>query len=129
MKKITYISRLLKNANLTTKILIYFSSKTAGDDFDPYEQNYTYTNLNPIAIKGYVSSISPEALVWKSYGLKEIGAKEILCDEKYEKWFRNANKVEIDGDVYEVFRESTGNRVIIQKRPHKLIRVVLAKKE
>ena len=35
------------------------STKTAGDDFDPYEQNYTYTTLNPLTVKAYVSDLSP----------------------------------------------------------------------
>ncbi|KKN15278.1 hypothetical protein LCGC14_0987650 [marine sediment metagenome] len=128
MKKISYINRLIKHKDFTTKILVYFSTKTYGDDYDPYEDNYTYTNLNPLSIKCYITEISPEALVWKQYGLKEIGAKEILCEAKYAEWFRIANKIEIDNDVYEVYKESVGNRVIIQKRPYNLIRVVLQKK-
>jgi len=128
MNRNSYIAKILKNANFTTKITIYFSTKSAGDDFDPYEDNYTYSNLNPLTIKGYVTELSPEALVWKQYGLQEIGAKEVLCDSKYADWFRKANKIVIDGDEYSIFKEGVGNRAIIQKRPMKLIRVVLQKK-
>lgn len=125
-RQIPLIKRLIEDNG--TKILIYFSTKTAGEDYDPYEKNYTYTNLNPHTIKGYVTEISPEALKWKEYGLKEMGAKEIICEEKYTGWFKNANKIEIDGDEYEVYRESVGNRAIIQKRPYRLIRLMLQKK-
>ena len=129
MKKIDSINRLLRNNRFSTKILLYFSTKTYGEDYDPYEKNYTYTNLNPLSIKAYVTEISSEALVWKQYGLKEMGAKEILCEAKYENWFKIANKIEIDSDEYEVFREATGFRAIIQKRPYNLIRVVIQKKD
>jgi len=127
MKKILAINKLLTNKEFSTKIRIFFSSKSAGDDYDPYENNYTFSNLNPITIKGYVRELSPEALVWKQYGLANLGAKEILCSDRYRTWFENCNKVEIDGDEYQVFREGTGNRVIISKRPYKLIRVVITR--
>ena len=128
MNSIYFINQLLNDNNLSTKISIYFSTKTAGDDFDSYEKNYTYTNLNPMTIRAYVRELSAEALVWKQYGLQEIGAKEIICKSKYAEWFRSANKVEIDGDGYEVYKEGTSGNAIIQKRPYNLIRVVLQKK-
>ena len=104
------------------------SKKSAGDDYDSYEKNYIYSNLNPITINGYVSEISAEALVWKQYGLKEIGAKEVICEERYINYFRLANKIEIDGDEYEVFKDGVGGRVMIQKRPYHTYRVILQKK-
>jgi hypothetical protein len=121
------INNLLKNSNLSTKIFLYFSTKTAGDYYDSYEQNYTYTNLNPLCIKGYVRDIKAEALVWKQYGLSEIGAKEILCEEKYASRFRLCNKIEINGDAYQVYKEAQGNRLLIESRPFKLIRVIVQK--
>lgn len=126
-KKLPYVLQLIKENS--TKIYIYMSTRTYGDDYDPYAKNYTYTNLNPRVIKAYVTEISPEALVWKSYGLKEMGSKEIICEKKYADWFKNANKITIDGDDYEVFREAVGNRAILQSRPYQMIRVLLEKKE
>ena len=87
--RLKYLEKIIKENS--TKIYIYFSTATVGDDFDPYEQNYTYTNLNPLVIKGYVRDISPEALVWKQYGLREMGAKEIICDKRYRNWFEKCN--------------------------------------
>ena len=83
MRRIKYIENyLLKNSEFVKKIYIYMSTKTAGDDYDPYENNFTYTNLNPKIVKGYVSQLSPQSLVWKSYVLKEQGAIEVVCDKK-----------------------------------------------
>ena len=121
------ISNLLQDPNFTTKIYFYMSTRSVDDSFDPREKNYTYTNLNPIVIRGYIRDVKPEALVWKQYGLSEVGAKEVLCEDKYSNLFRIANKIEIDGDSYQVFRENVGNRVLITKLPFKLIKVVLRK--
>lgn len=128
MKKLSIINNLLRNSDYSTKIKIYMSSKAGGDDYDTYEQNYTFSNLNPITIKGYVSEISAESLVWKQYGLKEIGAKEVICEDRYINYFRLANKIEIDDDEYEVFKEGVGGRVMLQTRPFHTIRVILQKK-
>ncbi len=125
-RRLPFIRKLLRETG--TKVKVYMSYKTVGDDYDPFEKNYTYNNNNPRTLKGYVTEISPEGLVWKSYGLQEMGAKEVVCDEKYRYWFINANKIEIDGDEFEVFKEGTGNRALIQSRPYRLIRVVLQKK-
>ena len=127
-KRNTTITKLLNDSNVSTKIYFYFSRQTAGDDFDPYEKNYTEVFLAPRVIKGYVSDVKPEALVWKQYGLKEMGAKEILCDSKYSDYFRNARKIEIEGDQYVTYKEGMPRAALITKRPFKLIRVVLFKK-
>lgn len=107
------------------KVYIYFATKTLVDE---YEGNYTYTNLNPKVIQAYITQISPEALVWRQYGLAEQGAKELLCEEKYKEWFKNATRITIDGDEYECFKDGTGKRALIQERPFKMIRVVLKRK-
>ena len=128
-KHIPDVSKILKHTDFTSKITIYFSSKTAGADYDPYEQNYTYTNLNPITIRGFVSELSAEALVYKHYGLQNLGMKEILCDARYKKYFQNCNKLTIDGDNYTVFKEGTGNKTMISNRSNKLIRVVVTRND
>jgi len=128
MKKITEINKLLKHTDYSKKVQIYPSYSTASEDYDPYEQNYTKKNLNPITIKAYVSQISPSALVWKQYGLKEIGAVEIITEKRYKNLFENCNKIVIDGEEFETFKEAVGNRSIISERPYNLIRVVLQKR-
>ena len=128
-KRIPEITRILNHSDFCTKITIYFSRKTAGDYYDGYEQNYTYTNLNPITIKGYVSELSGEQLVYKMYGLQNMGAKEIICDVKYKNMFINCNKLTIDGDNYTVFKEGTGGKTMISNRTKKLIRVVVTRND
>ena len=128
MKKISEIRDLLKDSEFTTKVRIYFSTKSAGDDYDTYENNYTFSNLNPLTIKAYVREVSPEALVYKQYGLAQTGAVELVCEDRWKNAFENANKIEIDDIEYQVFREGTGQRTLISKRPNKLLRVVLSKK-
>ena len=128
-KRNRFISDLLQHSYVATKISISFATKTAGEDFDSYEKNYTYSNLNPQTVKGYVREVDPTKLVYKQYGLSEQGAVEVLIDDKYEDWFRNCNKIEINGYNYHVFRESVGNRALITLRPFKLMRIVLKKDE
>ena len=103
------------------------STKSVGEDFDSEEKNYTYTDLNPVAIRGYIREIKPESLVWRQIGLIETGAVEIICDYKYAEWFKQANKVEINGDEFQVYKSNVGNRVLITKQPFNLAKIVLKK--
>jgi hypothetical protein len=127
MKKIRAIHDLINKSEFTEKIKIFFSTKTKGDDYDTYEKTYEITNLNPITIRGIVRMISPEALVWKQYGLNEIGAIEIITEYKYKKWFELCTKVEYKDDTYNVLKEATGSRAVIQARPNNTLRVILQK--
>jgi hypothetical protein len=119
--------RLLKASTVTKKISLFFASKTAGEDFDPKEKNYLYSNLNPATVKGYVRDIKPEKQYWRQYGISEGGAKEIYCDAKYAPWFRKANKIKIEGDEYSVYSKAQGNRVLITEFPFKLVRIIVFK--
>lgn len=127
MRKIKEIQDLISDSEFSTKVLLFFATKSTEADFTPQEGNYVYTNLNPLTIRAYVRDISPEALVWKQYGLSNTGSKEIVTKAKYADWFKNCNKVEIDGDEYAVWKEAAGNRAIIEKRPFNTIRVILQK--
>lgn len=128
MKKIRVLRKLLKDKNLTTKVKIFFSTKTAGDDFDTFEQNYVFSNLNPQTIKAYVREVTPETAFYKQYGIHQTGMKEIICDERYRGWFENCNKIEIDSIEYQTFKGGTGNKTMITKRPNQLIKVVVSRK-
>lgn len=127
-KSSSQINKLLENSNLCTKVSVFFSYRSFGDDYDNYENNYTDANLNSKTLKAYVTDISPQALVYKQYGLHEIGAKEILCKDRYRNWFEKCAKITIDGDEYQVFKEAAGNRAIITSRPFKTIRVVVSRR-
>jgi len=129
IRKLPLVTKLLNHSDFCTKVLIYMSTKTAGVDYDSDEQNYTYTNLNPITIKAYVTEVSAEGLVFKAYGLQNIGAKSILCEDKYRNLFENCNKLTIDGDNYTVFREGTGSKTLISNRPKHLIRIIVQRND
>lgn len=129
MKATPEIRKVLTNRDLSAKVWIYFSTKTAGSDFDEYEANYTFTDLNPIPIKAYVRTLDPEKAFYKQYGLHVADTKEIICEEKYKSYFENASKIVIDENTYQVFRSGTGNNTLISPRPGALIRVVLTRRD
>lgn len=119
------IERILSDANLSTKVSIFFSYKSFGDDYDEYEANAIDLKLNPKTIRAYVCDITTEALVYKQYGLHEIGAKEIICDARYKEWFEKCSKIVINGNEYQTFKEAAGQRAVITSRPFNTIRVIV----
>lgn len=127
MKKLFNFNTILRDQNLNTPIQIFMSTLTAGQDYDGFANNYTATNLNPITIYGYVRDLAPETAFWKQYGLYQAGMKEIICEGQYEQYFKLANKIIINGDQYEVFKEGTGNKTMVTKRPGQLLRVVISR--
>jgi hypothetical protein len=123
------VKHLLENNNYTTKIKIYFSSKSYGDDYDPYEDNATYSNLSPLILKAYVREILPETAFYKQYGLHKTDMKEVICEDKYKNWFEKCNRIVIDDVDYQVFKAGTGGKTMISKRPQNMLRVVLTRKD
>jgi len=130
MKQLGCIGLTIKklNESLLKKVYIYFSSKTGGSAYDPYEANYVQTNLNPVVLKVILRELSPETAFWKQYGLAETKIVEIITEERNENYFRYANRIVIDGEDYEVFKSGTGSQVSILKRPMDGLRVTLSKK-
>ena len=120
------IKRLISTTG--EKVYFYFAIRSMGDDFDPHEQNYIYTNLNPKTCKAWVSTISAERLVWKQYGLQETGAVELVTESRYKEWFKKANKIVINDEEYAVYKVGANNRVLVYDRPGGLIRVILERK-
>ena len=108
-----------------TNIYMYFGTTSYGSDYDPETNNYTLTPLPPKVIKGYVHQISASALVWKQYGLQELGSIEIVCDAKYTDWFKTCMSIVVNGVVYRTFQFGQGKLAIIQDRGHGLIKVAL----
>ena len=112
-----------------TKITLYMATEVANDGFDSYEENTTPSNLNPKTIRGYIHTVTPEQLVYKTYGLSNIGALEIIVDEKYYNWFKIANKIEIDDIDYRVMREGNAKGNVVAKRAFKMVRIVLVRND
>ena len=125
MKNIQEVHSIVKSSEFSSKIKLYLSSRSYGEDYDPETNNYTSTLRNPITIKGLVRQITPESAIWKVYGSSISGAVEIICEKKWKDSFKNCLKVEIDSEIYIVFRDTTGTNVAINDRPNNLIRVSL----
>ena len=122
----------MKSNYTSTKVTVYFATKTAGADWDEYENNLTETNLNPKTIKAYVHDVTPEQFVYKNFGTVNTGTKEVICDNKYYTWFKTANKIEIDSVEYIVLDKGTGSTGkasnTVTLRAFNMIKVVLMRK-
>lgn len=123
------ILRTIKNRNISTKVLLYFSTLSTGDDYDEYEDLKTSTLLNPITVIGYQRELTPESSFFKQYGKSQSGIVEFLCEEKYRNTFEKASKIVINNIEYSVFLDGLGNRSSIVKRPFRMIRVTLSRKD
>jgi len=131
-KRIAFFENLMLKDYTATKIKIFFATKTAGEGWDEFEQNLTTTNLNPKTIRGYIHEVTPQQLIYKQYGLSNIGAQEIICDDKYLDWFKTANKIEIEDVEYRVL--SVGNAEsnkggLVTKRAFKMAKIVLVRND
>ena len=129
MKKLSEAQRLLRSVEFSTKVYLFFATPSADESYDPYEKNLTYTNLNPITVKAYVHEVSPSSLVFKEIGLHQIGAVEVVTEDKYVEWFEQADRIVIRTEEYQVFRQGTGSRTLVQRRPYQLARIFLTRKE
>lgn len=128
MKNINVLHNLLKDKDFTKSIRISFATKQAQEDYDEYEKNYEYTNLNPITIRGVVTFLTPEKVVYKQYGKAEQEFVEVLTDGKYQQYFEQCSKLTIEGKEYCVFKDKVGAGSGIQKRSNNIIRVVLQRR-
>ena len=124
--------KLMLKDYTATKITLYFATKSADNGWDEFEQNLTTTNLNPKTIRGYIHEVTPQQLTYKMYGLSNIGAQEIICDEKYLPWFKSANKIEINSIEYRIL--SVGNAEgskagFFTKRAFKMAKIVVVRND
>ena len=127
MKSLVEFIKVLRGQDKSTAVTVYPSIAREGKEYDQYENNLTRTNLNPVTIWGYLKTVSAEALVYKQYGLHELGAKEFICEAKYKNYFLIANRIVINGADYQVFISGTGSRLMITDLPGQLIKVVLSR--
>ena len=119
-----------------TKISIYFAKKIDEDGYDPYESNLTSVNLNPKTIRGYIHAVTPQQLIYKQYGLANIGAVEIICDAKYISWFKTANKIAINDISYKCLAvgnaagsDSNPKGALVSERAFKMAKIVLVRND
>jgi len=135
-KHIKEFEHLMLKDYTAEKITLYFAVETALEGYDDFENNTTPSNLNPKTIRGYIHHITPEQLVYKQYGLSNMGAVEIIVDEKYYNWFKLVNKITFDGNDYRVMREgnadgtpSNPRGTVVAKRAFKMVRLVLVRND
>ena len=119
-----------------TKITIYFAIKTDEEGYDPYENNLTRINLNPKTIRGYIHAVTPQQLIYKQYGLSNIGAVEIISDDKYMNWFKTANRIVINDIDYKCLvvgnaagSDSNPKGSLVTQRAFKMAKIVLVRKD
>ncbi len=91
---------------LAKSIRVYIAKESI---IDPFEKNVSRLNLNPISIKAIVSTVSPEKLNWKFYGMKVQEAKELIIKKNDLNLIRLSHKIEIDGIYFLSYRENVSN--------------------
>ena len=135
-KHIPQFEHLMLKDYTAEKITLYFAMEIAEEGYDDFEKNTTPSNLNPKTIRGYIHRITPEQLIYKQYGLSNMGALEIIVDDKYYNWFKIANKITVDGVDYRVMREgnadgtpSNPRGTVVAKRAFKMVRLVLVRND
>jgi hypothetical protein len=116
---------LLKNEGKLTKVLVYAAKDTV---LDPYEKNTEKTFLNPLAIDALVQQISQEALRWKYVGQLPQNSVQIICELRHENTLKTADKIEIGGISYGVYKGSSKEFTILKRNDY-LIAVLERKNE
>ena len=85
------------------KILLYLGIESIND---PYSQEVDIEYLNPIPIRAIVSDISFAKSQWSMPGVTAAKVKQILIEKKHESLFKLSQKLKIDSDEYEGWREN-----------------------
>lgn len=124
------ILKELETSEFTSKVTLVFSKKSKlnvdiQEGYDSEAKNSVLIPLFTKTIKAYVSDISSKFTTYQQLGFNVIGAKSIITSDKYRQWFENCTKIRIDGIEYEVFSSGKGNNATIEKRPKKLIRIIV----
>jgi len=100
MSRLPEIGDIFREDIDLTKVTFYFAYKEADEWYDAAEgaKSKSSVKLNPLSVKLYVTSISPEKLFYKQYGQHTSEGKMIYCDKKYKSLFINSEKIEIEGN-------------------------------
>lgn len=73
---------------------------------DPFEKNVTKVYTNPLPILALVSDFTSTQAMWKMPGIKTNKVKEIYVKAKYQPLIELSQQIEIEGDMYEGWREN-----------------------
>ena len=73
---------------------------------DPYEKNVSLIDLNPIPIKAIISDLTFAKIQWAMPSVVADKAKEIIIKKKHRSLIEKSQKILIDGDNYEGWRQN-----------------------
>lgn len=73
---------------------------------DAYENNTTVVYNNPLPIIAIVTDLTAAQATWKMPGIQVSKVKEVFCYSKYRSLIEQSQKICIEGDMYEGWREN-----------------------
>jgi len=90
--------------DMAKPIKIYLGIETV---VDPIEKNVETTMLNPIPIKAIISDLTFAKIQWAMPGIVADKAKEITIQIRHKSLLEMSQKIEIDGEFYEGWRQNS----------------------
>jgi len=84
-------------------IRIYYSVE---QETDPFEHTVELTDLPSLPIKAIVTDLIASQAIWKMPGIKLSKAKEIIIEKKYRSLIEISEKIKVDDDYYEGWKEN-----------------------
>ena len=122
MKSRPLVLKLNHSRDELKKIKIVMKQETVDD---PYEKNLTTTiKFNPLYIKGMIREISPSRITWELYGLKDMGAVELVCDKKYLTILQKATNLYIGKEEYLIYKTANGKHSSITQKNDYLVAIL-----
>lgn len=109
---------LLKREGKLQKVLVYVAQDVEND---PYEHTKTLNYQQPQPVDALIQQISFEALRWKYWGQIPQDSVQILCEKKYEGLFLAADKIEIDGKSYKVYKNDSAGFGLLRRNDYLVI--------
>lgn len=90
--------------DMAKSIKIYLGKENIDD---PYEKNVSLTTMNPIPIKAIISDLTFAKIQWAMPGIVADKAKEITIKIRHKSLLEMSQKIEIDGEFYEGWRQNS----------------------
>jgi len=112
MEKRIDVFEILRNEGKLSKLEVYQSQEVLND---PYEKDYTKTNINPITIKALIINISFSALKWKFYGQLPTGSVQVIFEKKYTDMVRDADTIKYDSNTYGCWKDDAKKFAILER--------------
>jgi hypothetical protein len=109
------IFRALRETGHIRTIWLYPSKEVIND---PYESTTTKQFQNPLPVKVFLKTISPDALRWKYFGNLPMGTKEVIFENRYIDLFKVADKIKIDNTFYKTWKDDERGFGIITREDY-----------